>query len=203
LPTWVVLNKNTGTFTGTPPLLSSGLYIFRVTVTTSQGRKSSKNISVTVRGVELSLGAGTFTGAINVTGIVEILVNSYYRSGLSGKLDANTTQNFSPNRGTFSVFQLGRGYLIQGNQVTKCPPGRDSIRHPGKMIYHAYKNTGFGTYNPGERKGTLIVPGKTFRQLGFSQGLYNIIGTWVPSFCARKAGWKVTYSYPVTLTLVN
>jgi hypothetical protein len=203
LPTWAVINKNTGTFTGTPPLLSSGVYIFRVTVTNSKGTKSSKNISVTVRPVELSLGAGTFTGAINVTGRVEIVVNGYYASGLNGKLDTNTTTNFSPNRGTYSVFILGRGYTILGNQVTKCPPGISQILHPGKMIYHAYKNT-FGTsYNPSQRNGILISPGKTFRQLGFSEGIYNIIGTWVPSRCARLAGWKVTYSYPISLTLVN
>ncbi len=200
LPTWVVLNKNTGTFTGTPPFRSAGVYIFRITVTTSQGTKSSKDISVTVRGVELSLGAGTFTGAINVAGIVQIVANL---SAISVKLGDNTnrTAAFSPNLSNTgsTLFTLGRGYYIQGNPVTKCPPGRDTIVNPGKMIYHAYKNTGFTSYNPGERKGILIVPGKTYGQLGFSQGLYNIIASWIPNRCSRDVGWKVTYSYPVTM----
>jgi hypothetical protein len=201
LPTWVVLNKNTGTFTGTPPFRSAGVYIFRITVTTSQGTKSSKDISVTVRGVELSLGAGTFTGAINVAGIVQIVANL---SAISVKLGDNTnrTTAFSPNLSNTgsTLFTLGRGYYIEGNPVTKCPPGPGAIVNPGKMIYHAYKNTGFGTsYSPGERKGILIVPGKTYAQLGFSQGLYNIIASWIPNRCSRAVGWKVTYSYPVTM----
>ena len=201
LPTWVVLNKKTGTFTGTPPFLSNGVYIFRVTVTTPDGRKSSKNISVTVRPVELSLEAGTFTGAINVTGIVQIVANL---SAISVKLGDNTnrTTAFSPNLSNTrsTLFTLGRGYFIQGNPATKCPPGRGTIVNPGKMIYHAYKNTGFATsYNPGERKGILIVPGKTYAQLGFSQGLYNIVASWIPNRCSRAAGWKITYSYPLTM----
>lgn len=204
LPTWVVLNKNTGTFTGTPPLLSAGLYTFRVTVTTSQGTKSSKNISVEVKPVEISLGAGTFTGFISsVAGVAELLT---IYSAVSVNLDQIIPGNgtFSPNLGRQSsgdnIFSLGFRYYIQGNPVTNCPPGTGIIKHPGKMIYHAYQNTGFGTsYNPGERKGRLIVPGKTFRQLGFSQGIYNLIATWVPSRCARAVGWKVTYSYPLQM----
>lgn len=204
LPTWAVLNKNTGTFTGTPPFSSGGVYIFRVTVTTSDGRKSSKDISVTVRPVELSLGAGTFTGAINVTGIVQIVANL---SAISVKLGDNTnrTTAFSPNLSNTgsTLFTLGRGYLIVGNPVTKCPPGPGTILNPGKMIYHAYKNTGFSSYNPGERKGILIVPGKTYGQLGFSQGLYNIVASWIPNRCSRAAGWKITYSYPLTMWVFN
>ena len=204
LPTWVVLNKNTGTFSGTPPFLSGGVYIFRVTVTTSDGRKSSKDISVTVRPVELSLGAGTFTGA-NVTGIVQIVANL---SAISVKLGDNTnrTTAFSPNLSSngSTLFTLGKGYFILANPVTKCPPGTSQIINPGKMIYHAYKNTGFATsYNPGERKGILIVPGKTYGQLGFSQGLYNIVASWIPNRCSRAAGFKVTYSYPLTMWVFN
>ena len=205
LPTWVALNKNTGTFTGRPPFLSAGVYTFRVTVTTSDGRKSSKNISVTVRPVELSLGAGTFTGSINVAGIVQIVANL---SAISVKLGDNTnrTTAFSPNLSNngSTLFTLGRGYFIQGNPATKCPPGPGTIVNPGKMIYHAYKNTGFATsYNPGERKGILIVPGKTYGQLGFSQGLYNIVASWIPNRCSRAAGWKITYSYPLTMSVFN
>lgn len=200
LPTWAVLNKTTGTFTGTPPFNSGGVYIFRVTVTTSDGRKSSKDISVTVRPVELSLGAGTFTGA-NVAGIVQIVANL---SAISVKLGDNTnrTTAFSPNLANdrSTLFTLGKGYFILANPVTKCPPGTSQIINPGKMIYHAYKNTGFATsYNAGERKGILIVPGKTYGQLGFSQGLYNIVASWIPNRCSRAAGFKVTYSYPLTM----
>ena len=209
LPTWVVFNKNTGTFTGTSPLLSSGLYIFRVTVTTAPGpfgsaASASKDISVTVRPVELSLGAGTFTGLIySVSGVAEL--RTIY-SAVSVKLD-----QFIPGDGTFSpnlgkegdngetIFTLGARYYIQGNPLTNCPPGNGIIKHPGKMIYHAYKNTLGSSYKPGERKGILVAPGKTFRQLGFSQGMYNLIATWVPSRCARAVGWKVTYSYALQM----
>jgi hypothetical protein len=204
LPTWAVLNKNTGTFTGTPPLISNGLYIFRVTVTTSQGTKSSKDISVTVKSVELSLGSGTFTGLISsVSGVAELrTIYSRVSVALDQIIPGNGT--LSPNLGKQgdtgeTIFTLGARYYIQGNPVTNCPPGNGIIKHPGKMIYHAY-GTAFGTsYNPGERKGILIVPGKTFRQLGFSQGIYNLIATWVPSRCARAVGWKVTYSYPLQM----
>jgi hypothetical protein len=199
LPPWVVFNTSTGLATGTTPLPSAGTYTFRVTASNSAGM-ASKDISVRVNGIDQSVGTGTFTNFYqSIPGVVYIYT---IFTGFAVKLDdfIPVIGSFGPNL-TDSSFILGHGYYIMGNPVTKCPPGTTKIQHPGKFIYHAY-GTSFGSsYKPAERKGTPIVPGKTFRQLGFSQGLYRVVATWIPSLCARAAGFKVTYSNPIDMTL--
>lgn len=207
LPSWVAFNTSEGIAKGTPPLPSAGTYTFRVTASNPAGM-ASKNITVTVLGVERNLPAGTLTwtpNSGNAPGVAEIVSNLRFPyTSFAQRLDQTPDSFFAPNAGNAGLFYLKALGTIIINPLTKCPPTKVLGNevwgpHPGKMIYHAYQNT-FGTfYNPSTRKGILIAPGKTFRQLGFSQGLYNIVGTWVPSRCARDFGYKVTYSYPVNM----
>ena len=207
LPTWIVFNTSTGLATGTTPLPSAGTYIFRVTASNSAGT-ASKDISVEVLGVERNLPAGTLTyvqGGASTPGVAEIVgAFTYPTNSFAIGLDQRVDSIWDPNGGTNGVFYLKALRTIIINPLTGCPPtkvlGNEVFGpHPGKMIYHAYESTTGTSYSPSTRKGRQIVPGKTLRQLGFSQRLYKVVGTWVPSRCARDFGYKVTYSYPVDM----
>ena len=208
LPTWVVFNASTGLATGRTPLPSAGTYIFRVGASNATGT-AYKDISVEVLGVERGLPAGNLTyvpGGPSTPGVAEIVgAFSYPTNNFAIGIDQRVDSIWDPKGGTNGIFYLGALRTIIINPLTGCPPtkilGNEVFGpHPGKMIYHAYESTTGTSYSPSTRKGKQIVPGKTLRQLGFSQRrLYKVVGTWVPSLCARDFGYKVTYSYPVDM----
>lgn len=206
LPNGLIINSVTGLISGSPSLFqadpaneSSAKVFYVAVVAKNAAGSNTKYYTISVSEIWPKKGTltGTSPAAVQLVGGYCTFACAYYENEIV------STTIFGEDASGFAFIKPQTVAVVNPNTICPWTIGnpQNFIIIPGKMVYHVYKMD-FGTnYDPSNRSGKVIIPGRTWKQCDIGEGIYNVIGTFVPIKCWRDRGMLVTYSFPYRITI--